>query len=69
MKDDRNEPKSLLIKVGAATKKILMDDIEYVEKYDRIQLWMRSGDCLLISKYRYAEFVKAYMDLLTRTNI
>jgi two-component system LytT family response regulator/two-component system response regulator LytT len=113
---DRNEPKNLLIKVGAATKKILIDDIEYVEsekrkniihlknenltyygsmedleqtltegffrihkgylvnmkyveKYDRIQLWMRSGDCLLISKYRYSEFVKAYMDLLTRTNI
>jgi two-component system LytT family response regulator/two-component system response regulator LytT len=110
-RNDRNESKSLLIKVGTTTKKILMDDIEYVEsekrkniihlknenltyyglmedleqtltkgffrihkgylvnmkyveKYDRIQLWMRSGDCLLISKYRYAEFVKAYMDFL-----
>jgi two-component system LytT family response regulator/two-component system response regulator LytT len=110
-RDDRNEPKSLLIKVGAATRKIFIDDIEYVEsekrkniihlknenliyyglmedleqtltkgffrihkgylvnmkyveKYDRIQLWMRSGDCLLISKYRYAEFVKAYIEFL-----
>jgi two-component system LytT family response regulator/two-component system response regulator LytT len=115
-RNDRNEPKSLLIKVGTATRKIFIDDIEYVEsekrkniihlknekliyygsmedleqtltkeffrihkgylvnmkyveKYDRIQLWMRSGDCLLISKYRYGSFVKAYMELLTRTNI
>jgi DNA-binding LytR/AlgR family response regulator len=44
-------------------------NMKYVEKYDRIQLWMRSGDCLLISKYRYRSFVKAYMELLTRTNI
>jgi DNA-binding LytR/AlgR family response regulator len=44
-------------------------NMKYIEKYDRIQLWMRSGDCLLLSKYRYAEFVKAYMDFLTRKNI
>jgi two-component system LytT family response regulator/two-component system response regulator LytT len=114
--DNRSEKKCLLVKVGAATRKIVIDEIEYVEsekrknvihlenenltcygsmedleqtlaegffrihkgylvnmryieKYDHIQLWMRSGDCLLISRYRYAQFVKAYMDFLTRTNI
>jgi two-component system LytT family response regulator/two-component system response regulator LytT len=39
-------------------------NMKYVEKYDRLQLWVRSGDCLLISKYRYAEFVKAYLAFL-----
>jgi two-component system LytT family response regulator/two-component system response regulator LytT len=34
-RNDRNEPKSLLIKVGTATRKIFIDDIEYVESEKR----------------------------------
>jgi DNA-binding LytR/AlgR family response regulator len=44
-------------------------NMKYVEKYDRIQLWMQNGDCLLISKYRYAEFVKAYIEFLKMEGI
>lgn len=39
-------------------------NMKYVEKYDRTQVWMQGGDCLLISKYRYSEFVNAYLKYL-----
>lgn len=39
-------------------------NMKYVEKYDRTQVWMQGGDCLLISKYRYTDFVHAYLKYL-----
>ena len=39
-------------------------NMRYIEKYDRSQLWVRGGDCLLISKYRYADFVNAFIHYL-----
>ena len=33
-------------------------NIKYVERYDRTEVKMRNGDSLLISKYKYQDFVK-----------
>lgn len=110
-RDERNGQKCLLIKIGAASRKICTDEIKYVEsekrkniihlidenltyyglmgdleqnlsygffrihkgylvnlkyveKYNRTQVWLQGGDCLLISKYRYPEFVSAYIEFI-----
>lgn len=39
-------------------------NMRYVEKYSRTQVWMQDGDCLMLSKYRYGEFVAAYLRYL-----
>ncbi len=36
-------------------------NMNYVEKYDRSEITVKGGDVVLISKYRYAEFVNAYL--------
>ena len=36
-------------------------NMNYVEKYDRSEITVKGGDVVLISKYRYAEFVTAYL--------
>lgn len=115
----QKEPQYIFLKIGTASQKILIDDIEYVEsqkrkkvihlsgggkagrlvwygsmeeleqtladgffrihkgylinmryvrKYDRIQVWMQGGDCLLLSKYRYADFVNSYLEFLNQQN-
>jgi two-component system LytT family response regulator/two-component system response regulator LytT len=113
----QKEPQYIFLKIGTASQKILIDDIEYVEsqkrkkvihlsgggkagrlvwygsmeeleqtladgffrihkgylinmryvrKYDRIQVWMQGGDCLLLSKYRYADFVNSYLEFMNQ---
>lgn len=37
-------------------------NMKYVEQYDRTQVRMKNGDELLISKYKYQDFVKAYLE-------
>lgn len=34
--------------------------MRYVEGYDRTEVWMKNGDRLPISKYKYQEFARAY---------
>ena len=37
-------------------------NMRYVSDYDRTEVFMKNKDNLLISKYRYQDFVKAYQD-------
>ena len=39
-------------------------NIKYVERYDRTEVEMRNGDSLLISKYKYQDFVKRYLEYI-----
>lgn len=39
-------------------------NIKYVERYDRAEVKMRNGDSLLISKYKYQDFVKRYLEYI-----
>ena len=41
-------------------------NMKYVERYDRTELRMKNGKSLLISKYKYQEFVKAYLDYMAK---
>lgn len=41
-------------------------NMKYVERYDRTELRMKNGESLLISKYKYQEFVKAYLDYISK---
>ena len=36
-------------------------NMKYVERYSRKEVQMKNGDMLLISKYKYQDFVKAYL--------
>ena len=38
--------------------------LKYVERYDRKQVILRNQDSLLLSRYKYQEFVHAYMNYL-----
>lgn len=40
-------------------------NMKYVERYDRTQVRLKSGENLLISKYKYQDFVKAYLDYIS----
>lgn len=40
-------------------------NIKYVERYDRAEVKMRNGDSLLISKYKYQDFVKRYLEYIS----
>ena len=40
-------------------------NIKYVERYDRTEVNMRNGDSLLISKYKYQDFVKRYLEYIS----
>ena len=40
-------------------------NIKYVERYDRTEVKMRNGDSLLISKYKYQDFVKHYLEYIS----
>lgn len=39
-------------------------NIKYVERYDWTEVKMRNGDSLLISKYKYQDFVKRYLEYI-----
>lgn len=39
-------------------------NIKYVERYDRTEVKMRNGDSLLISKYKYQDFAKRYLEYI-----
>ena len=39
-------------------------NIKYVERYDRTEVKMRNGASLLISKYKYQDFVKRYLEYI-----
>lgn len=39
-------------------------NIKYVERYDRTEVKMRNGESLLISKYKYQDFVKCYLEYI-----
>lgn len=40
-------------------------NMKYVERYSRTEVWMKNGDSLLISKYKYQDFVKAYLNYIS----
>ncbi|MDY4112111.1 MAG: LytTR family DNA-binding domain-containing protein [Roseburia sp.] len=40
-------------------------NMKYVERYNRTELWMKNGDRLLISKYKYQDFVKSYLEYIS----
>ena len=40
-------------------------NIKYVERYDRTEVKMRNGESLLISKYKYQDFVKRYLEYIS----
>ena len=39
-------------------------NLAYVEGYSKTELTLTSGELLLISKYKYGDFVKAYLRFL-----
>lgn len=39
-------------------------NLKYVERYNRTEVQMKNGDSLLISKYRYQDFVKSYQEYI-----
>lgn len=40
-------------------------NLKYVERYNRTEVWMNTGDRLLVSKYKYQDFVKSYMEYIS----
>lgn len=43
-------------------------NMKYVERYSRTEVWVNNGDKLLISRYKYQEFVKAYLKYISEGN-
>lgn len=43
-------------------------NMAYVERYSRTEVWMKNGDRVLISKYKYQDFVKAYLKFISEEN-
>ena len=39
--------------------------MEHIKGYSRSEVQIDNGDLLIISKYKYQEFVKAYMDYIS----
>ena len=39
-------------------------NMKYVEKYSRTEVQMKNGKRLLISKYKYQDFIKAYLEYI-----
>ena len=44
-----------------------MVNLAWVEEYNRSEVIMINGDKLLISKYKYADFVKAHLRFLQQS--
>lgn len=43
-------------------------NMKYVERYNRTQVRLKNGSSLMISKYKYQEFIKAYLDYISEDN-
>ena len=43
-------------------------NMKYVERYSRTEIWMKNGDKLLISRYKYQDFAKAYLRYISGGN-
>ena len=39
-------------------------NMKYVERYSRTEVQMKNGKRLLISKYKYQDFIKAYLEYI-----
>lgn len=52
-----NELKSCFFRIH----KGYLINMKYVERYNRTELRMKNGSCILISKYKYQDFVKSYL--------
>ncbi len=39
-------------------------NMQHIKGYSRTEVYMDNGESLIISKYKYGEFIKAYMDFL-----
>ena len=39
-------------------------NMQHIKGYSRTEVYMDNGESLIISKYRYGEFIKAYMNFL-----
>ena len=39
--------------------------LKYVERYNRTEVWMHTGDQLMMSKYKYQDFVKSYLEYIS----
>ena len=40
--------------------------MHHIKGYSRTELQVDNGESIIISKYKYAEFIKAYMDYISR---
>ena len=40
-------------------------NMKYVERYNRTEVRMKNGGSLIISKYKYQNFIKAYMEYIS----
>lgn len=40
-------------------------NMKYVERYSRTEVLLKNGSSLLISKYKYQDFIKAYLDYIS----
>ena len=43
-------------------------NMKYVERYNRTEVQMKNGSRLLISKYKYQDFIKAYLEYISEEN-
>lgn len=43
-------------------------NMKYVERYSRTEVLMKDGSSLLISKYKYQDFIKAYLGYISEDN-
>lgn len=43
-------------------------NMKYVERYSRTEVRLKNGSSLMISKYKYQEFIKAYLDYISEDN-
>lgn len=40
-------------------------NMKYVKRYSRTQVWLKDGSRLMISKYKYRDFIKAYLEYIS----
>ncbi|MCM1295268.1 MAG: LytTR family transcriptional regulator DNA-binding domain-containing protein [Muribaculaceae bacterium] len=41
-------------------------NLNFIERYNRTDIYMKNGDMLSISKYKYQDFVKAYTEYFSK---
>lgn len=42
-----------------------LTNMKYVERYSRTEVWLKNGSSLPISKYKYQDFIKAYLEYIS----